>query len=203
MKKVLLLLAAMLVLGTSTASAQDPQFFDFNAQALLPTMVGNDLTLYGTIVNAGQVETPIVLDEANFEYTIVITGLTWNVDAFTQEYGDGTIVIYEDNATAADYASPGTFSDGTAILIGSIPSLNRTMFTANLGNVTGEVDWTGGTRLGEIPAGQQLDWAILSGISNRSTVTEPGYDENWDGKVEPATPIPVDQTSWGRVKIGY
>ena len=34
----------------------------------------------------------------------------------------------------------------TAILIGNISTLNRTMFTATLGSAAGWVDWTGGTR---------------------------------------------------------
>jgi hypothetical protein len=203
MKKALLLLAATLVLGAGTSLAQDPQFFDFNAQTLLPAMVGEDLTMYGEVVNNGQVPTPIPLDFANFQYTIVVTGLTWDADGFTQQYSGGAVVIYEDDATPADYANPATFIDGTAILSGTVTSLSRTMFTASTGNVVGLVDWTGGTRIGELSAQERLGWDFLSGISNRSTVTEPGYDENWDGKVEPATPIAVDATSWGRVKAEF
>jgi hypothetical protein len=94
--------------------------------------------------------------------------------------------------------------DGTAILSGDVVSLQRTMFTSEMGTVSGVVDWTGGTRLGEIAPADRLGWAFLSGVSTRSTVTEPGYDENWDGKVEPQTPIvPNDQNNWGEVKSQY
>ncbi len=63
------------------------------------------------------------------------------------------------------------------------------------------MDWNGGSRLDDIAPVDQLGWPFLSGISARATVVEDGYDEQWDGKVEPLDPI-VDVTpmSWGAVK---
>ena len=113
----------------------------------------------------------------------------------------GILVIYEDNGTAADYANPATFSDGTAILIGDITTLNRTMFSLTLGSAAGWVDWTGGTRLDDIAPADQLGWPFLTGISARDSNVEPGYTEQWDGKCEPEEPIvDTEDISWGSVK---
>jgi hypothetical protein len=202
MKKWVSILLAAAVLGSSPALAQ-VQLFDFNGQALLPAGVGGNLTMYSIVVNGDQVDTPIPLDFDNYQYTLVVTDLELVADGMTQNYAGGVIVLYEDNATAADYASPGTFVDGTAILSGVVTTLDRTLFIPTLGTVNGFVNWTGGTRLAEIPAAFRNDWAFLSGISTSSTVTEPGYDENWDGKVEPQEPIANQNRSWGEVKSGY
>jgi len=135
------------------------------------------------------IDTPIPLDFANFEYTFVVIAPLAVESGNSQDYGPGTIVLYEDDSTPADYSNPGTFSDGTVILSGTFYDFTRTMFTASLGSGSGSVDWTGGTRVGEIAPADQDDWLFVVAISTRSTVTEPGYDENWDGKVEPLEPV--------------
>lgn len=204
MKKLLLtVMLACAVSAPATASAQ--QLFDFNGQALLPAAVGQDLTLYAVINNNGLIDTPLPLDFANFEYTIVVTGLTLVTDngGGGQTYGGGTISIFADAGTAADYSSPATFSDGSTLLSGELTSLNRTLF-GSIGSAAGVVNWTGGTNLDDLAPADRLGWAFLTGISNRSTVTEPGYDENWDGKVEPEVPV-VGTTieSWSSVKANF
>lgn len=202
LKKVLLLTLAVTVMSAGAASAQ--QWFDFNGQVLLPAGVGGDLTLYGVVNNNDQVDTPLPLDFSSFEYTIVIEGLTFLSTGFTEQYAGGTVTIYEDAGTAADYTMPSTFSDGTALLVGNVVSLGRSMFTSSSGSVSGSVDWVAGSRLDEIAPADRIGWALVSGVSTRTTVTLPGYDENWDGKVEPQDPIvPTDAHSWGEVKSSY
>lgn len=204
MKKVLLATLALLTLQVGVASSA--QFFDFNGQALVPTTVGNDLEMYGVIFDAAPAaETPLPLDFDNFEYTIVITGLTFDSDGFTETYSGGTIAIYEDAATAADYGNQATFTDGTAILVGTVTTLQRTIFfvSSGVGSANGNVDWTGGSRIDEIHPSDRLGWFYGGGISGGSTV-EPGYDENWDHKVEPQDPIVSnEQTSFGLMKSGF
>ena len=189
MKKTSLTMAVLLLVIALPILAQAQQVFDFNGQALLPTGVGDNVMAYLPVDDAGLIPTPIPLDFANFEYTFVVMAPLAVVNGNSQDYGPGTIVLYEDNATPADYSNPATFSDGTAILSGTFYDFTRTMFTANLGSGSGKVDWTGGTRVGEIAPADQDNWAFVVSISNRSTVTEPGYDENWDGKVEPLEPV--------------
>lgn len=199
MKKLVSLLALAGLVMAGPASAQ--QFFDFLGQANVPVAEGNDLELHSIVVNNNQVDTPLPLDFGSFQYTLVVTGLTLDTDGFSQAYSGGAIAIYEDAATAADYTNKPTFTDGTPILTGVVVSLNRTMFTGTIGSLSGLVDWTGGTRIDDIAPADRLAWAFLSGINASSNVTEPGYDEQWDGKVEPQEPIVgTEMQSWGSVK---
>ncbi|HPF36326.1 MAG TPA: hypothetical protein P5571_12370 [Candidatus Krumholzibacteria bacterium] len=181
-----LLLAAAVALA-APATAQ--QLFDFNGQAVVPAAVGGDLALDAIVYDAAPATTPIPLNFADYQYTLVITGLELITDGPTQVYAGGAIALYEDAATAADFTNGATFSDGTAILTGVVTDLNRTMYTATLGSVLGHVDWTGGTRLSDIAPADQAGWPILSGINASASQTEPGYSENWDGKVEPTEEI--------------
>lgn len=205
MKKTLLILAvAGMVALAGPAAAQ--QWFDFNGQALIPSVIDDDLSAYLVVNNGGVIPTPIPLDFDNYEYTIVIEGLNFDFDGGVagQDYSGGTITLYEDNATAADFTSNGTFSDGTALLSGTFDSLNRRMLTSTLGAGNGVVDWTGGTRLGELAPADQLGWTFVVNISTRSTVTEPGYDENWNGKVEPVEEVvSLESGSIGQLKAQH
>lgn len=200
--RITLLLLALLLIAVP-ASAQ--QLFDFLGQTVVGTSPGTMLNMDSILRDPAPGTTPIPLDFANFEYTLVITNLPLiSGDGTTvspQNYGGGTLVIYEDNTTAADHANPATFSDGTAFLIGNITTLNRTMYTSTLGAFAGSVDWVGGVHLDDIAPVDQIGWPLLGGISARATVTEPGYDEQWDGKCEPEEPIvDVEERSWGSVK---
>ncbi len=200
--RITLLVLALLLMAVP-ASAQ--QLFDFLGQTVVPGAVGGLLNMDSVMRDPAPGTTPIPLDFANYEYTLVVTNLVLDSGdgsiATPQNYSNGTLVIYEDNTTAADYANPATFSDGTAILIGVITTLNRTMYTATLGSAAGWVDWTGGTRLDDIAPVDQLGWPFLTGISARVDNVEPGYDEEWDGKCEPEEPIvDIEGMSWGSVK---
>jgi hypothetical protein len=204
MKKLLLILAITgIVTAPGVASSQ--QLFNFNGQALIPTVIGDDATAYLPVDDSGTFEAPIPLDFANFEYTIVVTGMTLDVvSGAAQDYLPGTITLYEDDATPADYSNPATFMDGTAILSGSLYSFTRQLFTATLGSGQGDVDWTGGTRVGEIAPADQTGWSFLVSISRRETVVVPGYDENWDGKVEPLEPVvDTDESSVSEMKARH
>ena len=78
MKKLLLVVALVGMLAApQLASAQ--QWFDFNGQTLLPAMLGGTLTSYSIVANGG-VDTPVPVDWDNYEYTIVITGLTLDIE---------------------------------------------------------------------------------------------------------------------------
>ncbi len=203
MKRFTILMIAALAV-TLPVAAQAQQIFDFLGQTLLPTGVGGSLTMYSVVNDPAPADTPLPLDFANFDYTLVIADLVLEVDASPQEYSGGTITIFEDAGTTADYALPGTFFDGTAILSGTFVYLDRTMFTATLGSAIGEVDWTGGTRVGDIAPQDQTGWPFFSGINALASQVVDGYDERWDGKVEPYEPIvPNETSSWGAVKTLY
>ena len=199
--KITMLLLALVLLAVP-ASAQ--QLFDFLGQADVPDAVGGTLSMHSIMPEVSSpVVPPLPLDFDNFEYTLVVTGLGLD-DLGTggfpiQTYSGGTIAIYEDAGTAADYANTGTFTDGEAILVGNVTLLTRQIFTATLGSVAGSVDWTGGTRLNDIAPVDQLGWSFLSGVN--PSAAEPGFDEMWDGKVEPQGPIvETESTTWGAFK---
>ena len=78
------------------------------------------------------------------------------------------------------------------------------MFTSTLGTVSGNLDWYGGSRLDEIAPDDQQNWAFLSGVNARAENVEPGYNEQWDGKVEPQGPIvDTENVSWGSLKAMF
>lgn len=199
--KITLLLLAQLALATSAFAVQ---MFDFDAQATMPAGVGGAAAAYGRIVNGQAVATPIPLDFANYEYTIVVTGLTLNTLGTNSFFSGGTVAIYQDSATPSDWASPATFSDGTAVLTGTLATFQRTMFTSTLGTGTGFVDWTGGTLLGQLAVADRTGWPFLTSVSRAASQVQAGYAERWDGKVEPEQEVvATEQLSWSELKAGY
>lgn len=195
--KGLLITAAV---ASVPAAAQALQLFDFNGQADVPAVVGGTLSMYSIVYDASPIQTPIPLDFANYQFTLVIAGLVLDVVGNPQTYSGGTLTIYQDAGTAADFANTATFTDGTAILVGNITALSRVKFTLTLGSVNGWLDWVGGTRLDDIAPWDQTGWAINSGINSRSTVVLPGFDEQWDGKVEHGDIVDTQPSTWGGVK---
>lgn len=203
MKKTLITLL-LLAQAAFAAEARAAQLFDFDAQALMPANVGGPATVLGRIVNGSAVTAPLPLDFANHEYTIVVTGLVQLTAGSVSQFAGGAVAIYEDAATAADFADPSTFTDGTAILTGSLGAFERTMFTTTIGSGVGAVDWTGGTLLGMLAPADQLGWPFLTAVSRSPLQVQPGYSERWDGKVEPQQDVvPTAAQSWSGVKAGY
>lgn len=193
------LMVGVLVALPLAAGAQ--QLFDFTGQALIAGSVGGSVDMYGEVFDPAPATTPIPLDFANYQYTVVVNATVAGISPFSRSFSDGTIAIFEDAGTAADYSNPATFSDGTAILLGTLKSFSQFLPPAGPGSVSGFVDWTGGSRLDDIAPEDQSDWAFLSGSSPDSGLLQPGYDEVWDGKVEPQEPIVSDEeSSFGSVK---
>jgi hypothetical protein len=191
-------LAAML---TTSVQAVDPPNFDFNGYASIPASIGGQLVLRSVLTNNGVVPTPISLDFTNNQYTLVVVG-TWTSSAgIARNYTNASIAMYEDpigGGTAADYANGPTFTDGTQILAGNFDGpLVRNQFTTNLGNFTGKVDFTGGSRLGDLATLQ--DWPFAGGWSRTVQGIPAGYHENWDGKIDLAA-VAVEPKTWGSVK---
>jgi hypothetical protein len=195
-----------LVAGAPRLQAADPPNFDFLGYCIVPTSQGGTLTARSVLTNGNTVPTPIALDFNNNQYTMVLTA-TLTVVGPPSQYSPATVQLYEDpisGGTNADYANPATFTDGTLILSGVIDgNLTRNRFTTTLGNYIGKIDFTGGTRLGDLQTTQ--DWPIGGGWSRNASVTPPippGYNEQWDGKIDNA-PVAVEQRSWGAVKEFY
>ncbi len=203
MRKTLVLATLLIGLAAAPQSASAQQFFDFFGQAIVPANVGQTLTLRAVVFDgAPAVETPLPLDFANFQYTIVIEGTVFDLlSGGAQLYSGGTITLYEDAGTVADYANASTFTDGTPLLSGVVVNLSRSQILS-LVSVVGTVDWTGGSQIDLLAPADRLDWGLFSGVDTGTA--DPGYSETWDGKVEPRDPVVgVDDGSWGELKSGW
>lgn len=203
MKKILLSLLVPGLVALSTA-ASAAQLFDFDAQAVMPASVGGAATVYGKIVNGASVTTPLPLDFANFGYTIVVTGLVQDTNGATSLFSNGTVTIYQDAATAADWTAPATFTDGAVVLSGTMAAFQRTMLTSTLGSGAGAVDWTGGSLLDQLAPADRTGWPFLTSVSRASSQVQPGYGERWDGKVEPQEEVvSIEERSWSELKASF
>jgi len=202
--RVLAATMALAVLAAIPAAQADPPNFDFNGYAIVPTTVGGAFTLRSVLTNNGVVPTPIPLDFANNQYTLVVTATYASASGIHKYFSPASIEIWEDpiaGGTAADYGSPGTFTDGTLILSGTFDgNLDRSGFTTSLGSFLGKIDFTGGSRLGDLATTQ--GWPFGGAWSRTVSGIPTGYDENWDGKIDLA-PVAVNQDSWGGVKQIY
>ena len=70
--------------------------------------------------------------------------------------------------------------------------------TVKISSYAGSVDWTGGTRLGEM--GANTTGYGIGGSGNTGSGNIPsGYVDCWDGKIDQPI-IAVDEASWGQVK---
>lgn len=201
LKVIAATMALAVLVSAPTTWAVDPANFDFNGYAIVPTTVGGTLTMRSVLTNNGVVPTPITLDFVNNQYTLVIIGTLTNALLTPQYYSPATIEIWEDpiaGGTAANYATAATFTDGTLILSGAFDgNLTRNRFSSTIGSFIGQVDFTGGSRLGDLVTPQ--DWPC-GGAWSRSVTTIPaGYHEQWDGKIDLAT-VAVEEDTWGGVK---
>ena len=117
---------------------------------------------------------PLTSNSVTKEYTYVMSGLTST--GFTPignyriiSYSSGTITIYEDakvGGSTADYGTnppnglaPGTFDDGTPILVGALTNFQFVLDTTNgIGSFEAVFTVTGGTQLGNFPLNQRAGW---------------------------------------------
>lgn len=203
MKSLLILTIAACTIALA-GPATAVQLFDFDAQAVVPSTIGESAEVYGKIVNGNAVDTPLPLDFDNFEYTIVITGLTLDTIGSSSFFSAGQIAIYQDANTPADWATPASFVDGTAILSGTVTTFQHTMLIGTIGNGQGQVDWSAGTRLNELAPEDQTGWPLLTSVNQSASYVEPGYTEMWDGKVEPSYEVvSTEEVTFSEIKALY
>jgi hypothetical protein len=201
-------LAAALALGALVAGpgarAADPPNFDFYGYAQVSDVIASSLVVRTVLTNNGVVPTPILLDFTTKQYTLVLTGTLNGIVGIARNYNAATCAIYEDpigSGTAANYATPSTFTDGTLILSGNFDGfLVRNRFSATLGNFIGKVNFNAGTRLGDLST--PLGWPCGGGWSRTVSGIPTGYQENWDGKIDLAA-VGVENKSWDGVKLLY
>jgi hypothetical protein len=227
------MLAVLLVAGSATAQDTDGKEFLFNGYAVYepaPDEVEATMDVYGMLSTVFSVPTPIMLDTDNYEYTIhvdnmvVATVVDFPPPPFARRsltYTGGTLTIYADaiaGGTAADYAAPGTFVDGEAILIASVDdgfvlNLMDTSVTppgVYTGSGTGTCDFFAGTQLDALTAAEYYwdDWYMhaldVSDDNPPSTPVPAGFDRSMKIKlVTPNDPTAAEESTWGRIKELY
>jgi hypothetical protein len=211
MKNLLLAVCVLLLIAVPQFAQAETQAFDFLGQADLPTMVGGTLSMYSVIQEgSGIIVPPIPLDFDNYDYTVVITGLVLDVDGILQQYSGGTVTIYEIANGAADYANLSTFTTGTAILVGDLVSMTRSDVTQSFPpflraiTINGDLDWTSGTRLDDMAPADQVGWGLFASGNQDAANVEPGFDEQWDGKIElDRLIVPSEPKTMGELKAGF
>ena len=131
---------------------------------------------------------------------------------YTTEYTGGFIELYEGTPRDAVFTPnppngdvPSTFINGTLILSGQFTSLstqtnNFTQFKT--GNMEGEIAWTGGTLLSRVNDGngQPCPGLLTGGVTWEPSVVPAGYIFRHDGKIDLNCPVPVNVSTWGRIK---
>lgn len=211
MKNLLLAICVLLLIATPQLVQAQTQAFDFLGQADLPVGVGGTLTMYSVIQEGSAlVVPPIPLDFANFDYTVVITDLVLDVDGNFQSYSGGTVTIWEIANDSADYGNLATFTAGTAILVGDLNSMTRSDVTQPFPpfnrsiTINGDLDWTGGTRVDDLAPADQIGWHLFASANPDPAIVEPGFDEEWDGKIElDRLVVPSSDSSMGKLKAGF
>ncbi len=161
---------------------------------------------------------PLVSNNAANEYTYVMQGLTpTGVQVFGPfrifSYSAGSITIYEDaklGGTTADFGNnppsavaPATFTDGSAILVGSLTNFQFVFDTSsNSGSFEAVFNVTGGAQIANFPLNQRQGWTFSGATSNALNIPQ-GYAHQVDGQTFLDAPSAARRTSWGQLKAGY
>jgi hypothetical protein len=175
--------------------------------------VGETFTAYTTL-DVTQVNPWYPFDDANYDYTLVLSGTSASYVNMPigggntlrmVDFTDASFAIYEDAATTADYANTATFTDGLAILSGVITGMHAEGVVngatpENLG-VTGTATITGGAAMGSVPC---LELAMNDFFAWLPATSPAGFQEAYGPKWECCVPATgADPSTWGGVKSLY
>ena len=226
--RILAVLAAV-AFGSATAEAGvsidwDPvNFYAPPTSTPSNQPAGNSLTGVGTVSAFGPPFAFLNAADPTKEYTIYVYGLASlgtvtigspGLQFYTTNYAGGTIEIYEDLSPDHAYGvnppngtAPSTFSDGTLLLKGVFTRflVQTNDFTAfQVGNIEGDITWTGGTLLALTnQGGQPCPGLFTGGMTWRTTVVPQGYLFTHDGKIDLNCPTPALPATWGQLKGQY
>ena len=218
-----LLLAACAALSLAPAAGADTLLFDYvgfdyESPDPNPATFGEAGSGYVGLGTVPFLFAPLVANTALNEYTFVIQGLSPTsvlpVGSFSIiNYDSGTLTIYEDpkaGGTTGTFTPnpsggpiPPTFTDGTAILVGTLTNFQLTIDTSNgLGYFEAVFTATGGSQIGNFPLNQRTGWTF-SGATGEALNIPEGYAHQLDGQTFLDTPVSARRMSWGKLKNGY
>ena len=218
-----LLLASCAVLSLAPAARADSLLFDYvgfdyESPNPNPATFGEPGSGYVGLGTVPFLFAPLVSNTAANEYTFVIQGLSPTsvtpVGSFDIiNYTSGVVTIYEDpklGGTTADFAPnppnptvPASFTDGTAILVGTLTNFQIIIDTSNgVGSFEAVFNATGGSQLGNFPLNQRTGWTF-SGTTGEALNIPAGYSHQIDGQTFLNAPVAARRMSWGKLKAGY
>jgi hypothetical protein len=143
------------------------------------------------------------------QYTAVINATVASyTGGFTQsvDFQNGaTFKIYEDTGTAADYAVPSTFTDGTLLLSGgSNDYFGQRMDIFGLPwNFYGTIVFVSGAGIGNLDQQCALGLVMNDFVNFQIGTFPPGYEEAYDAEWKCPGSTAADVPSWGSVKALY
>jgi hypothetical protein len=208
------ILLTAVMLAVSVVAAWGAPFFDFYGFDYIegPAYSVGTVVRVPMVFDPTQPDPALPLDLDGNEYTVMVDDLQI-VDVqssggvVVMTYRGGLIQIFEDPAKNAAWTEdppnaqvPASFTDGTLILGGSFTDCVMVFdLTMQTGVVQGHVDFTTGTRLGELatPSG----WLFYGGVSTQPAFAIPaGFEMAWDPQLMSPETVPAQQTTWGRVR---
>jgi hypothetical protein len=216
------LLAACAALSLASAARGDSLLFDYvgfdyEFPNPNPATFGEPGSGYVGLGTVAFLFAPLVTNTAANEYTFVIECQTPSVMPVGAmeivNYATGTVTIYEDSkttGTAADFAPnppngqvPGTFTDGTAILVASLTNFQLIVDTTNgVGSFEAVMNINGGSQLSNFPLNQRTGWTF-SGTTGEALNIPAGYYHQIDGQSFLSAPVAARRITWSKLKAGY
>jgi hypothetical protein len=217
MKKISLLLAVAVCLGSGTARAQnaliDFQGYAYETGGFPVSDPGDTLRIVGVV---DDIDSRFGVNLGSEEVTLFVNNLisTGQVDLggglLSIAYTDGgNIDLYRDPAMDHDYGinppngtAPSTFVNGSLLLGGTLNSFFLFLDTASgTGAYEANVVFTSGSglaTLGQLNASGYTFGGVFT-TSAGASVPE-GYDLQVDGVIEVEVVVGVEQSSWSAVK---
>ncbi len=167
-------------------------------QSVNPTYITADFTTNEYTIEFWQLWSAGYFDFGNLRFITYTTGYLGIYEDPICCGTPGTFGINPPNLTA-----PSSFLDGTAILLADVVNFGITLnLDDGTGNFTGDVQFTGGTQVGNIPGGSNV--YTFAGLTSGPLANVPeGYIHQVTGEIKIEAPVQLNSTSWGRMKALY
>lgn len=230
MKSWITLASAALLVGALAAPVSagpsidwDPAYTWEPGATFSNSPLGGELKGVGIVSLFGAPFEFLDANDPNKEYTFYFYGLISQgtqvfgapgLQFYVTNYSGGTIEFYEGTPRNSNFdpnppnaTVPANYIDGTLLLAGNFTSFQTQSndFTANqVGNIEGDVNWTGGSLLAlTFRGGQPCPGLFTGGSTWKPALLPAGYIFRHDGKMDLNCPVPAEEGSWGRVKAQY